>query len=281
MEKITCIRDYIDSINEVKSKIKWQDILFRGQGDSSWKIESTLERSGIERISFEDYYMYVEAYKRSINSLGYHFKLGQCDETGKKIDFKDYRDISWNRFPDLSFLSFLRHHGFPTPLVDVTKSEYVALFFACENLKYGKDLESSANTDAKVFVIQGDLWSLGGTECPEFHNIGHYIEANPRHIAQQSEYLIPTYYEAGENRQWHFISFEQSLQYQKQLKDASKESFPSEPDDVYEIVIDGDSKSKILSELAQMNINHYTLYLDEDALVKKLKMDFLREKNLL
>ena len=50
---------------------------------------------------------------------------------------------------------------------------------------------------------------------------------------------------------------------------------------IFEIVIDGAAKKEIMAELAKMNINHYTLYLDEDSLIRKLKCEFLQRAEIL
>ena len=53
-------------------------------------------------------------------------------------------------------------------------------------------------------------------------------------------------------------------------------SYRPESQSYFEIEIDGCAKKQILAELYKMNINHYTLYLDEDSLIKKLKYEFLK-----
>ena len=47
---------------------------------------------------------------------------------------------------------------------------------------------------------------------------------------------------------------------------------------VLEIEIEASAKMELLQELNKMNINHFTLYRDEDSLVKKMKFDFLQKQ---
>ena len=49
-----------------------------------------------------------------------------------------------------------------------------------------------------------------------------------------------------------------------------------EKEKIFEIEIDDNAKKEILAELYKMNVNHYTLYLDEDSLIRKLKYEFLQ-----
>jgi hypothetical protein len=278
---VKSLKEYIEGIQSVRNSFKSpKNILFRGQGNAEWKIKSTLERAGIREIPFAKYYEQIDYLKPEINSFGYHFER-KIKPSGYDFDFSDWRKISIDQFPELDYLTYLRHHAFPTPLIDVTQSEYIALFFACENVKYGEDAEVR-EPNAKVFaLLEDDIGNLGGTNQPELHKIGHYIETDPRHIAQQSEYILSAEFKSGERPEWFFIPFSQALEYEKEMDEIISEEGRVVPKKIYEIEIEGSAKKNILAELARMNINHYTLYLNEDALIQKLKYDFLRQRELI
>ena len=200
MEKVSSVKEYIESIEQIRTWNKYgQSLVFRGQGDSSWEIKSTLERSGIKSISLKEYYWSIDFFKPEINSIGHHFKRNLNDKD-YDFSFSDYQELSFRKFPDIEYLSYLRHHGFPTPLIDVTQSEYVALFFACEDL--------NEKSNAKVFVFREDFGNAGVSGRPELHKIGHYFESDRRHIAQQSEYLLALQFErVKDHYEWAFIPF--------------------------------------------------------------------------
>lgn len=264
---VKSIKEYIEEIQKIYKEIESnRTILFRGQSNSEWEISSTLERANIEEISFKDYYTTIDYFKPELNALGEKFERKVKFPGGYDFDFTDYNPISFNQFPELEYLAYLRQHGFPTPLIDVTQSEYIALFFACENYK--------ENANAKVFVLQSDLWSSGGTNQPEIHLIGHYLNVDKRHIAQQSEYLIPAFFRTGTDCEWMFTSFSNAKKDSLEFGDIWRSEHPDYPQKIYEIEIDASAKKDILLELERMNINHYTLYLNEDALIQKLKFDF-------
>lgn len=253
-------------LKEIRDKFN-ERLLFRGQGDAEWKIQSTLERAGFKDISLKDYYEEIDSLKPEINSLGHHFQRWM-GRNGYLFDFSDYHEINRGFFPDIEYLSYLRHHGFPTPLIDVTQSEYVALYFACEELCEKK---------AKIFVFAEDFGNTAVGGEPELHQIGHYLESDRRHIAQQSEYFVTVQYRRFEGySEWHFVPFESfrgeyfGTQNSDDVESCTKSFF--------EIEIAEHAKKEILAELARMNVNRYTLYLDEDSLVQKLKQDFLRRK---
>lgn len=157
----------------------------------------------------------------------------------------------------------------------MTQSEYVALFFACESIGL-KNCENKI-CNAKVFVLLDMFGSGSVSGHPELHKIGHYLETDKRHIAQQSEYLITAQYGIVDKREWFFVPFESFMQYERSIEEAVIENSGEQEQTYYEIEIDGNAKKDIMAELARMNINHYTLYLSEDALVQKLKYEFFRK----
>lgn len=86
--------------------------VYRGHGDSSWKLEPTLDRLIKEPTS----------YKR-----GSHLERFKFETRGRRgsspIKLED--DNDW--------WALGQHHGLATPLLDWTESPFVALFFAASN----------------------------------------------------------------------------------------------------------------------------------------------------
>ncbi len=89
--------------------------IYRGHANSTWPLQSSLERvigsrwSSLEARKFEDY---------------------SLDRFRAKFHLYDRENI----IPDskLAWLSVMQHYGVPTRLVDFTDSPYVALYFALE-----------------------------------------------------------------------------------------------------------------------------------------------------
>jgi len=273
MEKVSSVKEYIERIEQIREQNKLgHSLVFRGQGNSSWKIESTLERAGIKSIFLKDYYRSIDYLKPEINSLGHDFQRN-FNEKDFYLNFPDYRKITFHDLPDIEYMSYLRHHGFPTPLIDVTQSEYIALFFACEDLNEKKN--------AKVFVFREDFGNAGISGEPELHKIGHYFESDRRHIAQQSEYLLALQFKIVEKHyEWSFIPFSSFKKHNNTYMGKHCDKNKIESQSYFEIVIDGHAKKQILADLYKMNINHYTLYLDEDSLIKKLKYEFMEKMKI-
>ena len=156
------------------------------------------------------------------------------------------------------FMSHLRHHGFPSPLLDWSLSPYVALFFALNN--------SNKMDSAAVYAYieyQGE--GKGGTVgSPQIVTIDRYIETHKRHFMQQSEY---TFCVKRENEDWYYCSHE----------DAFGKSYLNQ-DKLVKLIISRNAKEEFLKHLDQMNINAYSLFASEEHLMQTLAF---REKNCL
>lgn len=183
---IKSVKEYTDEIDRLAKDNTSCNFLYRGQADADWEIKSTLERSRINEIACDEYYREVDKYKPLLNPVaGSRFER-KFDRAGYNFNFDTYEEGSWE-LPEMEYLAYLRHHGFPTPLIDWSASPYVALFFACEDF-------CESETNGKVYVYLPPKIKFGGSNVCELRHIGKYVEAGKRHFAQQSEYLIPIVY---------------------------------------------------------------------------------------
>lgn len=124
-----------DWTNEIKKK--WfgttgntqdrdQFIWYRGVSDSSYKLETSFQRSPCARkMSLDDYYKKI---RKCINNL-------DSDE----FLVSDYENFGF---------AFLQHRGFPSPLLDWTSYVMVAAQFACHNW-----IDEVPETDAAIYAL--------------------------------------------------------------------------------------------------------------------------------
>src|SRR5258708_4117141 len=119
-------------------------LLFRGQGKSKWWLTTTLERSGARHMLFREYYRLICASMgpevktfAGIDVPTFDPKL--CEpflvptllyEIGEVFPIAVYR-----------YMAYLRHFGFPSPLLDWSRSPFVAAFFAFRDNLNGDDAE--------------------------------------------------------------------------------------------------------------------------------------------
>jgi len=228
-------------------------ILFRGQQNSNWKLETTLERKTQDVFSVSNYYGLVI---RSVNELGSY--------TGAKWDVPSLQDIvdeinkKQNNFapflPNYDYLVYLRHHGYPSPLLDWTESPYVAAYFAmCETL-------SDEHVAIYVYIeMPTGEKSLKFGE-PQISLQGPRVRTDKRHFMQKAWYTVATQW-SNEKAEHVFCSHHEIFNRTKNSQDI-----------LIKIKIPSFSRRMALLELNDYNINHFTLFQSEDSLIKTLSM---------
>jgi hypothetical protein len=125
-------------LQELRDRKYRRGLIFRGQADSSWRLETTLERSGRSTMPVADYYQLivggigptVSAFSSMQAPL---FNENLWRELSAQAQYE--RSIFFDQavFPGgehFEYVAYLRHHGFPSPLLDWSQSPYVAAFFA-------------------------------------------------------------------------------------------------------------------------------------------------------
>src|SRR6267142_607832 len=122
-----------DKIKEIKTKHQKaiSGLLFRGQGNSSWPLQTTLERRTGPKFPVHDYYFLILRIKDQIET----FTNTQWEvpdyTTIRKLttEFDEFsRTLRYKGPPAYKHVVYLRHHGFPSPLLDWSSSLYVAAY---------------------------------------------------------------------------------------------------------------------------------------------------------
>ena len=209
--------------------------LYRGVSDSEYHLESTLDRMKRE-MGLSDYLEIIEII---------HKHVVTC--TGKEWNLKTKVKLGRFDLPAYEFMAYLRHNGFPSPLIDWTKSPYVAAFFAFRDIFF----EAKQKEYVSIFVYRGDIM------YGDIFLLGPTIATHQTHYLQQSEYTICV---KEENGNLHFANHEDV-----------KEDV-EEPDVLIKYIIPVSEQQKVLKKLDSMNITAYSLFNSATSLMETLAL---------
>ncbi len=143
----------------------------------------------------------------------------------------------------------LRHHGFPSPLLDWTRSPYVAAFFAYDSAD-----------PRKTEPIAIFAWALKSqyafSSDAQMFRVGPYMRTHRRHFLQQAEYSM---YVGLVDGQWRFLAGPETQSQGKHARFVLRK-----------YLLPSAARKEVLKRLDSMNINEYSLFGSPDSLVKTI-----------
>jgi FRG domain len=237
-----------------------QEPLFRGLGNSEWPLKTTLERSSDAETNetLLTYYRKAARTKpavesltgRSWNDIPDYLEFERLVQDGHWIDMTLSRNSAI-----YEYLLYLRHHGFPSPILDWTVSPYVAALFAF-------DAMPETASHVLLYVYFRDTMQVGGSDAHLFV-VGPYVRTHPRHYLQQSRYSIcvQTIWEQHGEKVHIDYKF---LPHGDVLTDSMNDDL------IIKLLIPATERKRALRQLDLMSLNPYSVLGSEEALIRTI-----------
>ncbi len=225
-------------------------LLFRGQGDSEWQLDATLERVTSKPVLVTEYYRHILKTRPQVEAFSNaKWNLMELQDYTKWAE--SLSDLNWPEYPGYEYMIYLRHHSFPSPLLDWSRSPYVAAYFAYTNIP--AEADSVAIYCYSETIGGGKVWS---SDEPLVTVKGPYARSHKRHFLQQCEYTVCS--KLGENG-LEYANHEEVFQLNHDTQDL-----------LWKIIVPRTTAPNALKDLDSMNVNALSLMGSEDALIQTL-----------
>ncbi len=222
--------------------------LFRGHENADWNLATTLERLTNSDWSFSKYFELISRAKPQIESFtDRHWEFENLPKLREWAS--NYDNLKMSPFPAYDYLVYLRHHGFPSPLLDWTRSPYVAAYFAF----------TQPSTDRVAIYVYWEDSGCGKSSSsnhPQLVSFGPYVKTHSRHFLQQSQYTISAKFKANE---WGFASHEEVFA-----------SGQEHQDHLWKFTLPSSERKQVLKILDAHNLNTFSLFQNEEALLRTI-----------
>jgi hypothetical protein len=219
--------------------------IYRGQANYSWPLRSSLDRL-------------EERFPKCKNLGGENPEFADCPPFTEEEHLKAFRNAIRGRrgtnpphLSDDDCWALGQHHGLATPLLDWTRSPFVALFFAFEEEQVVLDGKLTDPEYRGVFALSTrTIPAASPSSTDRVAWISPNSDANYRLISQAALFVkVPRHAEVERNVRTHFAGETHAATYTK-------------------IKIRNQDRDGCLVALSKMNINHMTLFPDIDGAAK-------------
>ena len=232
--------------------------LFRGQSDATWGLTTTLERYLPCRVRIDDYYTGIWRAKSQIETFtGLQWDVPPPSEISKRLETKT--SPPYGILPGYEYLVYLRHHSFPSPLLDWSQSPYVVAFFAFNQA-------TPQTKRVAIYVYWEDVGYGKGISpsLPHIQTLTTNVRSHRRHFVQQSQYTVCSALDAGE---WYFARHEEALS-----SGVLQQVRTGEQDLLWKFTIPAVEWRKVLRMLNRYSLNAFSLFGSDESLMESIAM---------
>ncbi|HKR77534.1 MAG TPA: FRG domain-containing protein [Rhodanobacter sp.] len=261
-------QEFQEAIRSIRAAYRMSDLAanivrpsplcFRGQSRAEWSLETTLERAGHRSISFRRYARLLATIYPEISTV-----------TDRRFNVPSYQEFDdWlsncqreaylpiEPPPGYEFMVYLRQHGYPSPLLDWTDSEYIAAYFAFADAPQDDPTNCVA---IYAYVERSGNFKASGAADPTIVSAGPFVRSHPRHFTQQARYTFCRQYD----QEWKYV--EHQLVF-----DGDAASLAGKQDILYKFTMPASERRDVMNELRRFNITAWTLFQTEESLMQAM-----------
>ncbi|WP_312433769.1 FRG domain-containing protein [Achromobacter sp.] len=256
LTKIFSVAELIEIVNRLPN-----NYIFRGQANSNWSLQSSLERVVGEGWNSQSAEQFEEFSLERFQSKFHLYDAENCQPNSK-----------------LAWLAAMQHYGVPTRLVDFTESPYVALYFALETFNTSADTNFSlymfdyrAILDKSISYIK----NMDREFCESRQSVRRQQDEIFETIVDRFSYDIawvtePKILNARIDRQSG--SFLLSGNRGKKIEEILSSDLYNDVD-MQKLIIPGELAEGVYALLRKMNVTSKSLYGDLDGLARSIRME--------
>jgi hypothetical protein len=224
-------------------------VWFRGLSNACWGLTTTLDRHSSRTYFVADYWTLMLRIKPEVESLtGVTWEVPEWSEPD--WPFEEY----FRKHPAFGYMVHLRHHGFPSPILDWSRSPYVAAYFAFAKREAAAD-------DVAIYAFSETPNNIKSSASggPKICTHGGYnLKTHDRHFRQKSSYTVCVERDDLTQR-WRFVSHQRVF-----------ESRETDQDFLYKTTVPSSERTKVLRRLDRYNLNGFSLFGSEESLMDTL-----------
>jgi len=213
-------------------------------------------------MSFIDYYDIISSARPEVETFTgtnwttppqYRIITKEMDQMGQNYDLMS-RELAYGRIPGYEYMAYLRHHGFPSPLLDWTRSPYIAAYFA-----FNEALKSEG---VSIYMLSEGSFRSGLPGAATIVRLGPDVKVHRRHVLQQSEYTMALFNKPEEG--YFFARHENVFEFSKSSK------HPEPRFELKKFIIPSRERDKVLALLDEHNLNAFSLFGSEESLMQTI-----------
>ena len=254
--KILSVAELIERINSLPNHY-----IYRGQANSNWGLESSLERVVGVKWNSKSAQVFEEFSLECFQSKFHLYDTENCSPNSK-----------------LAWLAVMQHYGTPTRLVDFSESPYVALYFALEALNHASKASFSLFMIDYRGILEKSIEHIKSVDR-DFKETRQTIQGKQdeifERIVDRFSYDIawitePTILNARIDRQSG--SFLLSGNRGKKIEEVLSSKLYTDVD-MQKLEIPCEFAPGVYALLRKMNVTSKSLYGDLDGLAKSIRME--------